>query len=44
MLTLLLPPWLWAVFTVIAAGAQTARNVMQRDLVASVGTQGATYA
>ena len=43
MLTLLLPPWLWAVFTVIAAGAQTARNVMQRDLVKSVGTQGATY-
>ena len=43
MLIALLPPWLWAVFTVIAAGAQTARNVMQRDLVASVGTQGATY-
>jgi len=43
MLVALLPPWLWAVFTVIAAGAQTARNVMQRDLVASVGTQGATY-
>ena len=43
MLIALLPPWLWAVFTVIAAGAQTARNVMQRDLVGSVGTQGATY-
>lgn len=43
MLVALLPPWLWAVFTVIAAGAQTARNVMQRDLTASVGTQGATY-
>jgi drug/metabolite transporter (DMT)-like permease len=39
----LLPPWLWAAFTVIAAGAQTARNAMQRDLVGSVGTQGATY-
>ena len=43
MFTLLLPPWLWAVFTVIAAGAQTARNAMQRDLVGAVGTQGATY-
>ena len=43
MLLALLPPWLWAVFTVIAAGAQTARNVMQRDLVGTVGTQGATY-
>ena len=43
MLIALLPPWLWAVFTVIAAGAQTARNVMQRDLVGAVGTQGATY-
>ena len=43
MLIALLPPWLWAVFTVIAAGAQTARNVMQRDLVGRVGTQGATY-
>ena len=43
MLIALLPPWLWAVFTVIAAGAQTARNVMQRDLVGTVGTQGATY-
>ena len=43
MLTVLLPPWLWAAFTVIASGAQTARNAMQRDLVASVGAQGATY-
>jgi drug/metabolite transporter (DMT)-like permease len=43
MLLALLSPWLWAVFTVIAAGAQTARNVMQRDLVGTVGTQGATY-
>ncbi len=43
MLVALLPPWLWAVFTIIAAGAQTARNAMQRDLTASVGTQGATY-
>ena len=39
----MLPTWLWALFTVIASGAQTARNAMQRDLVASVGTQGATY-
>jgi drug/metabolite transporter (DMT)-like permease len=33
---------LWAVFTVIAASAQTARNAMQRDLVATLGTIGAT--
>lgn len=33
---------LWAVFTVIAAAAQTARNAMQRDLVATLGTIGAT--
>ena len=39
----MLPAWLWALFTVIASGAQTARNAMQRDLVESVGTQGATY-
>lgn len=33
---------LWAVFTVIAAALQTARNAMQRDLVATLGTIGAT--
>ncbi len=43
MLSVVLPSWLWALFTVIAAGAQTARNAMQSDLVARVGTQGATY-
>ena len=39
----LLPSWLWIVFTIAAAGAQTARNAMQRDLTGTVGTQGATY-
>ncbi len=34
---------LWAVFTVIAAAAQTARNTMQRELVATLGTVGATH-
>jgi drug/metabolite transporter (DMT)-like permease len=43
MLSLVLPSWAWAVFTVIAAGAQTARNAMQSDLVSRVGTQGETY-
>ena len=38
-----LPSWLWMVFTLVASSAQTARNAMQRDLVESVGTQGATY-
>jgi len=36
-------PWLWAVFTVIAAFAQTVRNAMQRELTASLGTVGATH-
>ncbi len=34
---------LWAVFTLIAAAAQTARNAMQRQLTASLGTVGATH-
>ncbi|HEY4983412.1 MAG TPA: DMT family transporter [Pseudolabrys sp.] len=34
---------LWAVFTLIAAAAQTARNGMQRELTASLGTVGATH-
>ena len=34
--------WLWAVFTVIAAIGQTARNAMQRELSRVVGTVGAT--
>jgi drug/metabolite transporter (DMT)-like permease len=35
--------WLWAVFTVLAAGGQTARNAMQRELTATLGTVGATH-
>jgi len=35
--------WLWAVFTVIAAFAQTVRNAMQRELTGSLGTVGATH-
>jgi drug/metabolite transporter (DMT)-like permease len=34
---------LWAVFTLIAAGAQTARNAMQRELTTTLGTVGATH-
>ena len=34
---------LWAVFTVIAAASQTARNAMQRELTATLGTAGATH-
>ncbi|MDB5650381.1 MAG: Multidrug transporter permease [Hyphomicrobiales bacterium] len=37
------PAWLWAVFTIGASAAQTARNAMQRDLIATVGTAGATH-
>jgi drug/metabolite transporter (DMT)-like permease len=35
--------WLWAVFTLIAAAAQTARNAMQRELTTTLGTVGATH-
>lgn len=34
---------LWVVFTVLAAAAQTARNAMQRELTARLGTVGATH-
>jgi drug/metabolite transporter (DMT)-like permease len=34
---------LWVVFTLIAAAAQTARNAMQRELIATLGTVGATH-
>lgn len=34
---------LWAVFAVLGAAAQTARNAMQRELTASLGTVGATH-
>jgi drug/metabolite transporter (DMT)-like permease len=34
---------LWAVFTLIAAGAQTVRNATQRELTATLGTVGATH-
>jgi drug/metabolite transporter (DMT)-like permease len=36
-------PWLWAVFTIIAAFAQTLRNAMQRELIKTLGTVGATH-
>lgn len=36
-------PWLWALFTVVAAAAQTARNAMQRSLTGTLGTIGATH-
>jgi drug/metabolite transporter (DMT)-like permease len=39
----MLTPWLWIVFTVIAAFFQTLRNAMQRELTGSLGTVGATH-
>ncbi|HSR77472.1 MAG TPA: DMT family transporter [Xanthobacteraceae bacterium] len=36
-------PGLWAVFTVIAAAAQTVRNATQRELAQKLGTVGATH-
>ena len=37
------PPWLWVVFTLIAATAQTFRNATQRSLTDRLGTVGATH-
>ena len=37
------PSWLWAVFTLIAAAAQTVRNAAQRELTGTLGTVGATH-
>jgi drug/metabolite transporter (DMT)-like permease len=37
------PTWLWAVFTLIAAAAQTIRNAAQRELTGKLGTVGATH-
>ena len=36
-------PSLWAIFTVIAAAAQTVRNATQRELTKALGTVGATH-
>jgi drug/metabolite transporter (DMT)-like permease len=36
-------PWLWVVFTIAAATAQTFRNAAQRSLTGSLGTVGATH-
>jgi drug/metabolite transporter (DMT)-like permease len=36
-------PWLWAIFTVVAAFFQTVRNAMQRELTTRLGTVGATH-
>src|SRR4030081_3915121 len=35
--------WLWALFTIVAAAAQTVRNATQRELTAKLGTVGATH-
>lgn len=35
--------WLWAIFTVTAAGGQTLRNAMQKELTATLGMVGATH-
>jgi drug/metabolite transporter (DMT)-like permease len=37
------PWWLWVVFTLAAATAQTFRNAAQRSLIDSLGTVGATH-
>ena len=35
--------WYWIVFTLLAAAGQSARNAMQRELTATLGTVGATH-
>ena len=35
--------WLWVAFTLIAAASQTARNAMQRELIVTLDTFGATH-
>ncbi len=35
--------WFWVLVTVTAAGAQTLRNAMQRELIHTIGIAGATY-
>ena len=37
------PAWLWIVLTLIASVGQVARNAMQRELTAKLGTVGATH-
>jgi drug/metabolite transporter (DMT)-like permease len=36
-------PGLWAIFTVVASGAQVLRNALQKELTATLGTVGATH-
>ena len=35
--------WLWAAFTVLAAGGQVLRNAQQKELTGTLGTVGATH-
>jgi drug/metabolite transporter (DMT)-like permease len=37
------PAWLWIVFTLVAASAQTLRNISQKKLTEQLGTLGATH-
>lgn len=37
------PTWLWIVFTLVAASAQTLRNISQKKLTEQLGTLGATH-
>jgi drug/metabolite transporter (DMT)-like permease len=39
-----MPPFAWALFSIAAAAAQTARNTMQRGLTAKVGVAAASWA
>jgi drug/metabolite transporter (DMT)-like permease len=36
-------PWLWIVFTLVAAAGQVVRNLLQRGLTKTLGTAGATH-
>jgi drug/metabolite transporter (DMT)-like permease len=38
-----IPAYAWALFTLVAAAAQTLRNAAQRELIGTLGTVGATH-
>jgi drug/metabolite transporter (DMT)-like permease len=42
-MTFIAPAWLWAALTLTAAGGQTLRNALQRDLTDKIGAAGATF-
>jgi len=40
---MMVAPWAWIIFVLVAAASQTMRNLMQKELTATLGTVGATH-